>query len=53
MGHFAIQCPQKKKGKEENSDSKVAPAQVDKEDNDDGAMSAPTPLEKRWGDIEL
>jgi len=45
----------RKKGKEEKSDSKAAPAQADKEgdDDDDYAMSDHAPLEKRWGDIEL
>jgi len=52
MGHFATQCP-RKKGKEEKFDSKVAPVQADKEDDDDCTMSAHAPLEKRWGDIEL
>lgn len=52
MGHFAMQCP-RKKGKEEKSDPKVALAQADKEDDEDCAMSARAPLEKRWGDIEL
>ena len=52
MGHFAMQCP-RKKGKEEKSDSNVAPTQADKEDDDDCAMSANAPLEKRWGDMEL
>jgi len=28
-------------------------AQADKEDDDDCAMNAHAPLEKRWGDIEL
>ena len=45
-------CPWKK-GKEEKLDSKVAPAKADEEDDDDCAMSAHVPLEKRWGDIEL
>ena len=53
MGHFAMQCPQKKKGKEENCDSMVAPAQADKEDDDDYAISAHVPLGKKWGDIKL
>ena len=53
LGHFATQCP-RKKGKEEKFHSKVAPSKVDKEDdNEDCAMSAHAPLEKRWDDIKL
>ena len=53
LGHYATQCPWKK-GKEEASESKVAPAKVDTEgEDDDCAMSAHAPLEKRWGDMEL
>lgn len=52
MGHFTMKFPQKK-GKEEKSDSKAAPAQADKEDDDDCAMSAHAPLEKKWGNIKL
>ena len=39
----------------EASDSKVAPtkAKKDVDTDDDCAMSAHAPLEKRWGDIEL
>ena len=48
------QCP-KKKSKGEASDSKAVPTKAEKEveDDDDCAMSAHVPLEKRWGDIEL
>ena len=53
LGHFATQCPLKK-GKEEASDSKAAPTKDDKEgEDDDCAMSAHAPLEKKWGDMEL
>ena len=54
MGYYASQCP-KKKGKREASDPKAAPAKAEKdvETDDDYAMSAHAPLEKRWGDIEL
>ena len=53
LGHFTTQCP-RKKGKEEKSDSKAAPTKVDKEnDDEDCAISAHAPLEKRCGDIEL
>ena len=53
MGHFTTQCPLKKKGKEEKPDSKAALAHADEEDDDDCAMSAHAPLDKRWGDMEL
>ena len=50
MGHFTMQCPQKK-GKE---DSKAAPIQADKEDDDeDCTINVHAPLETRWADIEL
>ena len=54
LGHYANQCP-RKKNKGKASDSKAAPAKPEKEveEDDDCAMSAHVPLEKRWGDIEL
>ena len=54
LGHYASQCP-RKKNKGEASDSKAAPAKAKKEvgTDDDCAMSAHAPLEKRWGDFEL
>jgi len=52
MGHFATQCP-RNNGKEEKSDAKVSLVQANKEDDDDCAMSAHAPLEKRWGNIDL
>ena len=54
LGHYASQCP-RKKHKGEAFDSKAAPAKAEKEveTNDDCAMSAHAPLEKRSGDIEL
>ena len=53
LGHYATQCP-RKKGKEEASESKATPVKADKEGEDENcAMSAHAPLEKRWGDIEL
>ena len=52
LGHFATQCPMKKKGKEE-SDSKAATTKDDDGDDDDCAVSALVPREKRWGDIDL
>lgn len=38
-----------------SSDSKVGPTKAEQEveTDDDCAMSAHAPLEKRWGDIEL
>jgi len=49
-----LQCPEKK-NKGEASDSKATPAKAEKEfeTDDDYAMSAHAPLEKRWGDIKL
>ena len=54
LGHYATQCP-RKKNKGEVFDSKATPTKAEKEveDDDDCAMSAHVPLEKRWGDIEL
>ena len=54
MGHYANQCL-RKKNKGEASDSKAVSAKAEKEieEDDDCAMSAHVPLEKRWGDIEL
>ena len=54
LGHYANQCP-RKKNKGEASDSKATLAKAEKEVkiDDDCAMSAHAPLEKRWGDIEL
>jgi len=54
LGHCANQCP-RKKNKGEAFDSDTAPTKAEKEveEDDDCAMSAHVPLEKRWGDIEL
>jgi len=54
LGHYATQCP-RKKNKGEASNSKAAPAKLEKEveDDDDCAMSAHVPLQKRWGDIDM
>ena len=54
LGHYASQCP-RKKGKGEASNSKAPPAKAEKDvqTDDDCAMSAHAPLEKRWGNIEL
>ena len=48
MGHFANNCPEKKKDKEASS-SKAAV--VDDGSEDDVAMSAHEP--RRWGDMEM
>ena len=48
LGHFASNCPQKKKDKEASS-SKVAVA--DDGSEDDAAMSAHEP--QKWGDMDL
>eukprot|EP00253_Pinus_taeda_P002280 PITA_02280 len=54
LGHYVNQCL-KKKSKGEASDSMAAPMKAEKEveEDDDCAMSAHVPLEKRWGEIEL
>ena len=52
-GHYATQCP-RKKGKGEAFESKAALAKADKKsEDDDCAMSAHAPMNKRWGDMEL
>jgi len=54
LGHYVNQCS-RKKNKGEVSDSKVVLVKAEKEleEDDDCAMSAHVPLEKRWGDTEL
>ena len=54
LGHFANQCL-RKKSKGEASETKAAPMRAAKEveEDDDCAMSAHVPLEKKWEDIEL
>ena len=54
LGHYANQCP-RRKSKGEASETKATPARMEKEEetDDDRAMSAHTPLERKWGDIEL
>ena len=54
LGHYANQCP-RKKSKRKASDFKAMPAKAEKEvkQDDDCAMSAHVPLERKWGDIEL
>ena len=50
MGHFASQCPLKKRDKNEKHDPKVAVAKIKQ---DEFAMSAHASPRGRWGDIEL
>ena len=52
LGHFANTCPQKKNDKED-SNSKATVTKGDDGNDDDMAMSAHVPREKRWGDIDL
>jgi len=53
LGHYATQCP-RKKGKGEAFDPKSALAKADKEGKDENyAMSAHVPQEKRWGNMKL
>lgn len=49
MGHYAFQCPLKKKDKDEKHDLKVAAAKIDEE----FAMTAEIPPGGRWVDIVL
>ena len=50
MGHYASQCPLKKKDKDEKHDPMVAASKIEE---DEYAMSAHTSLGGRWGDMEL
>ena len=50
IGHFASQCPLKKKDKDEKHDPTVAAAKIEQ---DEFAISAHASLGKKWGDIEL
>ena len=50
MGHYASQCPLKKKDKDEKHDPTVAAAKIEQ---DEFAMSAHASPSKKWGDIEL
>ena len=50
LGHYAFQCPLKKKDKDEKHDPKAASAKIDE---DEFAMSVHTCPGGRWGDIEL
>ena len=50
MGHYASQCPLKKKDKDEKHDPKAASTNIDE---DEFAMSAHASPGGKWGDIEL
>jgi len=50
MGHYASQCPSKKKDKDEKHDPKVAGAKIEQEEF---AMVAKISPGGRWADIEL
>lgn len=50
MGHYASQCPLKKKDKDEKHDPKVAAAKIEEEEF---AMTSKIPLGGRWADLEL
>ena len=50
MGHYASQCPLKKKDKDEKHDPKVASAKIDE---NEFAMSSRASPGGRWGNIEL
>ena len=54
LGHYANQCPRKKsKGEASETKATLARAEKEVETDDDCAMSAHAPLERKWGDIEL
>ena len=50
MGHYATQCPLRKKDTDEKHDSKAAPVKVKEEEF---AMIAKIPPGGRWADLEL
>ncbi len=49
FGHYATQCPLRKKDKDENHDTKVAAVKIEEE----FAMTAEIPPGGRWADLEL
>ena len=49
MGHYARQCPLKKKDKDEKHDLKAAPPNIKEE----FAMTTERPPGERWADLEL
>ena len=50
MGHYATQCPLKKKDKDEKHDPQAKPARIDEEKF---AMIAHIPPRGKWVDLEL
>ena len=50
MGHYATQCPLKKKDKDEKHDPQTAPAKIDEEEF---AMIVHIPPGGNWVDLEL
>ena len=51
MGHYATQCPLKKKDKEEKEDPQAGAAKIEAEK--DCAMLAHIPKGEKWADLEL
>lgn len=50
MGYYAMQCPLKKKDKDEKHDLKVAPMNIEEEEF---TMTTKIALGGRWDDMEL
>lgn len=50
MGHYATQCPLRKKDKDEKHDPKAAPVEIKEEEF---VMTAEIPPGGRWVDLEL
>jgi len=50
MGHYATQCPLKKKDKDEKHDLKAGPLKIEEEEF---SMTTEIPLGGRWVDLEL
>ena len=56
LSHYSVQCPLRKKEKQEKQDQAAVSADIDKLSSkleEDFAMMAATPLRVRWGDMEL
>lgn len=50
MGHYATQCPLRKKDKDDKHNLKAAPAKIKEEEF---AMTVEIPPRGRWIDLEL
>ena len=50
MGHYATQCPLRKKDKDEKHDLKVVVVKIEE---DEFSMTVEIPLGGRWADLEL